>query len=235
MEGSNAQSTVTYQMGQLYGTQYLGTSFMPIDADLLKRFPGMVNDAIIRLLGARRAARFGNDVLREVTRGAAGQTSGPHQYEVETIICNIGECLRQTVFDEVRRFPARGRPLLLPGQSVPCMGEPRSTCGAMIIQRDMTLVELSEAPHENDNLGGVTHDVDIDGFCITNITRPDHKFKPGEVERCVIVEPYGDVIIRTVGTGDGLYPDVNKLMAPSYWKAIDNEIKVRINHNEFPY
>jgi hypothetical protein len=65
--------------------------------------------------------------------------------------------------------------------------------------------------------------VNQDNFSVTNYTRKGHVFHPGKVTRS-IVKKGNSIYVLTYGEGNGRIPTLNELVAPRYWKDVDNKL-----------
>lgn len=65
--------------------------------------------------------------------------------------------------------------------------------------------------------------VNEDTYSVTNYTRKGHVFHPGKVTRSV-VKKGTSIYVVTYGEGNGKIPTLNELIAPRYWKDVDNQL-----------
>jgi hypothetical protein len=79
-------------------------------------------------------------------------------------------------------------------------------------------------------LGSVTSTASPGNRSVTNVTGDDHLLRSGRVERTpVLDEGSRRIIIRSRGTGSGLFPGLNDTLADPVWRSVDREIGYDMN------
>jgi hypothetical protein len=71
--------------------------------------------------------------------------------------------------------------------------------------------------------GPVEQRVDAASYTVTNTTMQGHLLHPGQIQRSVVQGADG-LYILTVGTGEGWLGDINTLLSPLLWGAMDQQI-----------
>lgn len=135
--------------------------------------------------------------------------SGPHDYEVVSRpICNIksGSC---NVFSVYRAMLGDKR------TAVPTTEQGSITSGGTTVAY---------------GLGPVKTTVDQANLSITNETTQDHLLHPGTVTR-EIRQVGDDVVVVTKGTGGGLFPTANDLLAPLVWALPNRHLRNGFKEN----
>lgn len=130
-----------------------------------------------------------------------------HAYTEETKICstNSPSCTLDLVFS------------IMTSQIQYVVPDTKST---LKVKDCMTFDANIPGPFNEDPIRIV---VNQDNFSVTNYTRKGHVFHPGKVTRS-IVKKGNSIYVLTYGEGNGRVPTLNELVAPRYWKDVDNKL-----------
>jgi hypothetical protein len=232
VQGSSNAATIQYQLGQLFGTEFMSPAAVSSTKAGLVFSPAEV--AILdKLVQSRLAANLAGIFFELLFVGEDGPVippGTPHDYTNETVICHTSQpgCTLDYVFSRMLEFPVLGYAVPAPGQPNPCGSLHRSECPIPVANNDQTMVEISEQPGKDDDVGLVVHTVDPTQHVLVNTTMEGHIFHPGSVERRAVLDEIGNVKIVTHGSGTGPYPRMNDVMGPRVFATVDSRIKVYV-------
>jgi hypothetical protein len=144
---------------------------------------------------------------KEIRLTYNNQALNYHSYREQTRICstNIAGCTLDLVFSTM---------LSKVQYVVPDTKSTSKVTNCMTFDADIP------GPFNKDPIRIV---INRNNYSVTNYTRKGHIFHPGKVTRSV-VKKGNSIYVETYGEGNGKVPTINELVAPRYWRGVDNKL-----------